>query len=81
MSMGWDRSCKIAEMREEGMTLAKIGEHFGVSRQRVLQILQRREEILEQGISPSAIRKLIGNNRPGWDSLPSVVEWKEKAQS
>jgi len=38
----WERRrLRVVELREKGWTLDKIGEHYGVSRQRIYQLLRQ----------------------------------------
>jgi len=54
-----DKVPEVVRMRSEGMTLEQIGEHFGLSRQRINQIEQAakmHEEILRQWGFPFSTR-------------------------
>jgi len=54
-----DKIPEVVRMRSEGMTLEQIGEHFGLSRQRINQIEQAaemHEEILRQWGFPFSTR-------------------------
>ena len=57
---------KMFEMRLEGKTLEEIGQHFGVTRQRVMQILDYK---IEKACAGRKISKCI---------FPGIVNWLYK---
>jgi predicted transcriptional regulator len=43
-----ERNARICELREAGRALEQIGEQFGITRERVRQILKRRPIVVAQ---------------------------------
>jgi hypothetical protein len=59
-----DRSTKMREMRELGMTLAEVGDFFGISRERVRQIEERGWPEHLSSEQPSGSSRKISSTNP-----------------
>jgi hypothetical protein len=59
-----DRSTKMREMRELGMTLAEIGGFFGISRERVRQIEEKGWPEHMSSEHPSGVDRKISSTKP-----------------
>ena len=56
-----ERNAKMGKMRADGLTLAEIGRVFGISRERVRQVLAEREREDEREAT-AALRGWLGGN-------------------
>lgn len=59
-----DRSTKMREMRELGMTLAEVGDFFGISRERVRQIEEMGWPAHMSSEHPSGVDRKISSTKP-----------------
>lgn len=57
MKFDQQRDRVIAERRAAGETLQQLATDFGVSRERIRQIVQRFKDTVEQGASPARGRR------------------------
>lgn len=65
-----DRTARMIEMREQGASLQRIGDEFGLTRQRVHQLLAPYDELKRPSVSTTKIRRVFD----GIGSLAAAAE-------
>lgn len=82
--MRMDRNQEIYEFRSAGHTLTETGERFGISRNRVAQIIHAYETKEKYDLFQE-LKKLVGGNRAGqiftylrWVNIYTVADLKKE---